>query len=119
MLLERVSYLSCGHGADGRASPERVKVGDKRAQGFELAHAALVRRRHAWPREVAPTSGRPIAQKGTKTPVAASVNTNGLPCSRTRRSIHLAHREDAWGHRELVQMQWAFASFASRFPAAR
>jgi len=72
-----------------------------------------------WPREVAPTSGRPIAQKGTKTPVAASVNTNGLPCSRTRRSIHLAHREDAWGHRELVQMQWAFASFASRFPAAR
>jgi hypothetical protein len=49
VLLESVSYLSGGHGSNGRASPERVKVGDKRAQGFELAHAALVRGRHAWP----------------------------------------------------------------------
>jgi hypothetical protein len=49
VLLESVGHLGRGHGSDGRASPERVKVDDKRAQDFELAHAALVRRRHARP----------------------------------------------------------------------
>jgi hypothetical protein len=47
VLLESVSHLSGRHGSDGRASPERVKVGDKAAQGFELEQAALVRCRHA------------------------------------------------------------------------
>jgi hypothetical protein len=42
------------------------------------------------------TRGRPMAQTGSETPIAATAHTNGLPYSRLPRSIQPTRREGAW-----------------------